>query len=189
MRIDPHRARSACKRTPPLSDTRGPVSKGTGPFCFPRGHRAATGTVPDCSLTTCSKRAAGTGRRASCKKRKSGCAGAQHPPSATSGVPMHHRQPSPRSGPAGCARGRAPCAARKPAGSPALAHGHSRSGNWRSRVRLAGPGHRSFIPEIAGSSPAHDARTQALSRSRGGRKPAAKIGRLRNPSPETFLLR
>ena len=34
MRIDPHRARSACKRSPPLSDTRGPVSKGTGPFCF-----------------------------------------------------------------------------------------------------------------------------------------------------------
>jgi hypothetical protein len=165
MRIAPHRARIARRRSPPLSDTRGPVSKGTGPFCFPRGHRAAAGPRPDRSLTTCRKRAAGTGRTAPCK-RKSGCAGAQHPPSATSGVPMHHRQPSPRSGPAGCARGRAPCAARKPAGSPALAHGHSRSGD-ACRVRLVGSRHRTFTLEIAGSNPAHDASTQALSRSRG----------------------
>ena len=61
------------------------------------------------------------------KKKRRTSSNAQVRP--TSGVPMRHRRLAPGDGAAGCARGRAPCAARQP-GRPGLplADGHSRSG-------------------------------------------------------------
>ena len=106
----------------------------------------------------------------------------------TSGVPLHSvvAQPHGVRG-AGCAwlRNLTSCSETPPP-TGGLAWGHSRSGSFMS-CSSSWPGREVFNLATRVRVP-HTAPAKSRERSRSATKPAATIGRLRNPSPEPFCI-
>lgn len=196
------RAREAHSASPPHSVRRGPVPKGPGPFCFLPFLSAAHRRRPaihgshhrfrwpffnklprgDTVLAVAALRDADVAQQAERGHALAEATSSKLVIRSTSGVPMHSAAACQGVGGAGCARPMARLRAARHSSDGTLARGHSRSGSLR-RVRLDGPGHRSFKAATRVRTPhtTPDKKGTLVELTLRGWKSTATIGRCRNP--------